>query len=115
MGKRKTKGTPDEIDVYAGQKLRDARTAIKLSQEKLADAIGLTFQQIQKYERGINRMSAGRLYKFSKILGVPVTFFFPDETEGKAELVTARILVLQHAMNDIKGLAKGIEKLAKVA
>jgi transcriptional regulator with XRE-family HTH domain len=59
-----------------GQRLRVRRSLLGLSQEKLADAIGLTFQQVQKYERGMNRISAGRLYQFSKILDVPVAFFF---------------------------------------
>jgi transcriptional regulator with XRE-family HTH domain len=73
---RKTKGQADPIDVHVGKQLRVRRSLLGLSQEKLADSIGLTFQQIQKYERGINRISAGRLYKFSKILAVPVEFFY---------------------------------------
>ncbi len=74
--KRKTKGTANSVDVHVGQRLRVRRSLLGLSQEKLADAIGLTFQQVQKYERGMNRISAGRLYQFSKILDVPVAFFF---------------------------------------
>ena len=76
MDKRKTKGTPDNIDVHVGQRLRVRRSLLGMSQEKLAEAIGLTFQQIQKYERGINRVSAGRLFQFSKILDVPVAYFY---------------------------------------
>ncbi len=74
--KRKTKGTANTVDVHVGQRLRVRRSLLGLSQEKLADAIGLTFQQVQKYERGMNRISAGRLYQFSKILDVPVAYFF---------------------------------------
>ncbi len=74
--KRKTKGTANSVDVHVGQRLRVRRSLLGLSQEKLADAIGLTFQQVQKYERGMNRISAGRLYQFSKILDVPVAYFF---------------------------------------
>lgn len=74
--KRKTKGTPDTVDVHVGQRLRVRRSLLGMSQEKLAEAIGLTFQQIQKYERGTNRVSAGRLYQFSKILGVPIAYFY---------------------------------------
>ena len=74
--KRKTKGTPDNVDVHVGQRLRIRRSLLGMSQEKLAEAIGLTFQQIQKYERGTNRVSAGRLYQFSKILGVPIAYFY---------------------------------------
>ena len=80
---RKTKGTPDPVDVHVGQRLRVRRSLLGLSQEKLADSIGLTFQQIQKYERGMNRISAGRLYQFSKILDVPVAYFY-DQFAGKS-------------------------------
>ncbi len=74
--KRKTKGTPDFVDVHVGKRLKIKRSLLGLSQEKLAEAIGLTFQQIQKYERGMNRVSAGRLYELSRILEVPVTYFY---------------------------------------
>lgn len=74
--KRKTKGTPDEVDVHVGSRLRVRRSLMGLSQDALADAVGITFQQIQKYERGANRISAGRLFQFSKILEVPVSFFY---------------------------------------
>lgn len=74
--KRKTKGTPDNVDIHVGQRLRIRRSLLGMSQEKLAEAIGITFQQIQKYERGTNRVSAGRLYQFSKILGVPIAYFY---------------------------------------
>jgi len=76
MDKKKTKGTPDSVDVHVGQRLRVRRSLLGMSQEKLADAIGLTFQQIQKYERGVNRVSAGRLFQFSKILDVPIAYFY---------------------------------------
>ncbi len=76
MEKRKTKGTPDNVDVHVGQRLRVRRSLLGMSQEKLAEAIGLTFQQVQKYERGINRISAGRLFQFSRILDVPIGYFY---------------------------------------
>lgn len=81
---RKSKGTPDPIDVHVGQRLRVRRSLLGLSQEKLAESIGLTFQQIQKYERGMNRISAGRLFQFSKILDVPVSYFY-DQLIGAAK------------------------------
>ena len=81
MEKRKTKGTPDNVDVHVGQRLRVRRSLLGMSQEKLAESIGLTFQQIQKYERGVNRISAGRLFQFSKILDVPVGYFY-DQIGG---------------------------------
>jgi len=74
--KRKTKGTPDQVDVHVGQRLRVRRSLLGMSQEKLAEAVGITFQQIQKYERGTNRISAGRLFQFSKILDIPVSYFY---------------------------------------
>lgn len=74
--KRKTKGTPDSIDVHVGQRLKIKRSLLGLSQEKLAESIGLTFQQIQKYERGLNRISAGRLYEFARILEEKVPYFY---------------------------------------
>ena len=82
--KRKTKGTPDTVDVHVGQRLRVRRSLLGLSQEKLADAIGLTFQQVQKYEKGMNRISAGRLFQLSKILEVPVAYFYENLADQTA-------------------------------
>lgn len=79
--KLKTKGKPDSVDVHVGKRLRVRRSLLGLSQEKLAEAIGLTFQQVQKYERGVNRISAGRLYQFSKILDVPIAYFY-EQVKG---------------------------------
>lgn len=76
MVERKTKGTPNDVDAHVGQRLRVRRSLLGMSQEKLAESIGLTFQQIQKYERGTNRVSASRLYDISNVLDVPVSYFF---------------------------------------
>jgi len=73
-------GKPNPVDVHVGSRVRLRRTLLGLSQEKLADAIGLTFQQVQKYERGANRIGASRLYELSRVLDVPVSFFFDDMT-----------------------------------
>ncbi|CAK0751329.1 Transcriptional regulator [Azospirillaceae bacterium] len=77
---------PNPIDVYVGARLRLRRTLMGMSQEKLGEAIGVTFQQLQKYERGANRISASRLFNLSQALNVPVSFFFEDfsslETKG---------------------------------
>ena len=83
QSKRKTKGSPDEVDVHVGQRLRVRRSLLGMSQEKLAEAVGITFQQIQKYERGTNRVSAGRLFQFSRILDIPVSYFY-DQFSGEA-------------------------------
>jgi transcriptional regulator with XRE-family HTH domain len=64
------------VDTHVGQKIRARRTLLGLSQTDLANAAGITFQQIQKYERGVNRVGAGRLQQFSETLGVPASYFF---------------------------------------
>lgn len=69
---------PNPIDIHVGTRLRLRRTLLGLSQEKLGEAVGITFQQLQKYERGANRISASRLFNLSQVLGVPVSFFFDD-------------------------------------
>ena len=74
-------GTPNPVDIHVGGRVRLRRTLLGLSQEKLGEAVGLTFQQIQKYERGANRIGASRLFEFSRILDVPVSFFFDDMPE----------------------------------
>jgi len=71
-------GRPSPIDVHVGSRIRLRRTLLGLSQERLGDALGLTFQQIQKYERGVNRVGASRLFDLSRVLDVPISFFFDD-------------------------------------
>ena len=69
---------PDSVDVHVGSRVRLRRTLLGMSQQKLGNALGLTFQQVQKYERGTNRIGSSRLYVLSRILDVPVSFFFDD-------------------------------------
>ncbi len=71
-------GRPNPIDVHVGSRVRLRRTLLGMSQEKLGEAIGLTFQQVQKYERGSNRIGASRLYDLARVLDVPVGFFFEE-------------------------------------
>ena len=71
-------GIPSPIDVHVGARLRQRRTLLGMSQTTLGDAIGLTFQQMQKYEKGTNRISASRLFALSRVLDVPVEYFFDD-------------------------------------
>ncbi len=71
-------GTPHPVDVHVGGRLRIRRTLLGLSQTSLADAIGLTFQQVQKYERGANRMGSSRLYDLARVLDVPIKYFFEE-------------------------------------
>ena len=70
------KKIPNPIDTHVGSRVRMRRLILSMSQEKLADAIGLTFQQVQKYEKGTNRMGSSRLQQIANVLKVPVTFFF---------------------------------------
>ena len=69
---------PNPIDVHVGKRLRLRRTLLGMSQERLGEMLSLTFQQIQKYERGVNRIGSSRLYELGQILDVPVSFFFDD-------------------------------------
>ena len=69
---------PNPVDVHVGGRVRLRRTLSGMSQEQLGDALGLTFQQVQKYERGVNRIGSSRLFHLSQILDVPVSFFFDD-------------------------------------
>ncbi|MDA1088804.1 MAG: helix-turn-helix domain-containing protein [Proteobacteria bacterium] len=75
-------GVPNPVDIHVGARVRLRRTLLGLSQEKLGDAVGLTFQQIQKYERGANRIGASRLFQLCHILDVPVSFFFEEMPMG---------------------------------
>ena len=82
-------GVPNPIDVHVGGRIRMRRLLLGMNQETLANALGLTFQQVQKYEGGANRVSASRLSAMADILGVPISYFFgdlrPDDAEISAE------------------------------
>ena len=78
---RTPSGKPNPIDVHVGARVRLRRTLLGMSQEKLGEALGLTFQQVQKYERGANRVGASRLFDLSRVLDVPVSFFFDDMSD----------------------------------
>ena len=82
---------PNPIDVHVGQRLRQRRVLAGLSQEKLARMVGITFQQVQKYERGANRIGASRLFDLSRVLDVPVGFFFEEMTPEFAAGFMARM------------------------
>jgi len=72
------------VDVHVGTRVRLRRQVMKMSQEKLGDKLGVTFQQVQKYERGSNRIGASRLWKISEVMDVPVNFFFDGLSESYA-------------------------------
>jgi transcriptional regulator with XRE-family HTH domain len=77
-------GIPNPIDVHVGKRIRMRRLFLGMNQETLANALGLTFQQVQKYEGGANRVSASRLSAMADILGVPIAFFFGDLQLGES-------------------------------
>ena len=78
VARNRANGAPEAVDVHIGRRVRERRTLLGISQTELAEALGLTFQQVQKYERGANRISAGRLHFISDILGVPINYFFDE-------------------------------------
>ncbi len=83
---RALSGEPNPVDVHVGARVRLRRTILGMSQAELGQAIGITFQQVQKYERGVNRIGASRLFDLSLVLGVPVGFFFEEMSEATAGL-----------------------------
>ena len=87
------KRTPNSVDVHVGSRVRMRRMAVGLTQDKLARALGLTFQQVQKYEKGSNRIGAGRLQAISRILDAPLSYFY---AEGPGAL-SARLQEAQNA------------------
>lgn len=82
-----TKKIPNPIDVHVGARVRLRRTMLGLSQEKLGESLGITFQQIQKYEKGSNRIGASRLQSLSHILKTPISFFFEDAPSSQQETI----------------------------
>ena len=95
-------GTLRPVDIHVGSRLRIRRTLLGLSQEALGEAVGLTFQQIQKYEKGANRMGASRLFHFSQFLNVPISYFFGD-MPGDVEATGGRRVVLPEGGNQLEG------------
>ena len=81
---------PNPIDVHVGRRLRMRRMLVGMSQEKLGESLDVTFQQVQKYERGANRISASRLFDISHILDVPVQYFFDDIKPARRKKKTQR-------------------------
>src|ERR1041384_6978474 len=81
---KENKKKPNPTDIHVGSRIRMRRNMLGMSQEKLGESLGITFQQIQKYEKGTNRVGASRLQNISSILNVPVSFFFEDAPGDQA-------------------------------
>ena len=82
-------GAPNPVDVHVGSRVKLRRTLLGMSQEMLGEAIGITFQQVQKYERGANRIGSSRLYDLARVLDVPITYFFdaiPSSAQAQSPL-----------------------------
>lgn len=88
---RSEDGAPNPIDVHVGRRIRLRRTLLGMSQDRLGEAIGLTFQQVQKYERGANRIGASRMFDLSRVLDVPISFFFDDMDDATAAASPAQV------------------------
>ncbi len=95
-------GKPNPIDIHVGSRVRLRRTLLGMSQEKLGGAIGLTFQQVQKYERGANRIGSSRLYDLSRVLDVPVGFFFEDIPSSAANRSLTRTSGMAEAQSEFE-------------
>jgi len=97
--RRSTSRTQD-IDRHVGARIRERRIMLGLTQQQLADLIGVTYQQAHKYERGINRVSAGRLFEVAQVLSVPVSYFFDGlEQEGERGISPRERMCLELARN----------------
>jgi transcriptional regulator with XRE-family HTH domain len=104
-----TKKTPNPIDRHVGSRVRMRRMMISMSQEKLGERLGITFQQVQKYEKGTNRIGASRLHQIASILSVPVAFFYEDMPGAEAAAAgfgeTANPVYISEFMASSEGLA----------
>jgi transcriptional regulator with XRE-family HTH domain len=100
---------PRPVDAHVGARVRLRRTMLGMSQEKLAQALGLTFQQVQKYERGTNRVGSSRLFDLTRVLEVPVAYFFDEMSAG----VQARSPGRLHGLAEQKPMAFEPDPLAK--
>lgn len=80
---------PNPIDIEVGRRIRTQRLASRISQTALGQKVGVTFQQVQKYEKGVNRVGAGRLQQIADVLGVPVDFFFDKSRDGRSPTTEA--------------------------
>lgn len=107
---------PDYVDCYVGARIRARRNQIDISQQELAEGLGVTFQQVQKYERGANRISASMLVRAAKTMKVPVSFFFENVPDGPPEtapdadpIMVAASQLYEDARRRVKGRPKWID------
>jgi transcriptional regulator with XRE-family HTH domain len=101
--------SPNPVDLHVGARVRIRRKMLGLSQEQLADAIGLTFQQVQKYERGANRISASKLYDIAGRLQVPVSYFFEGLVDPTSDGVDGVGVAVDKILTDLLHTPEGLE------
>jgi transcriptional regulator with XRE-family HTH domain len=99
---------PDPVDKYVGSRVRMRRIMLGMSQEKLGEALGLTFQQVQKYEKGTNRVSASRIQQITEILQVPVSFLFEGGPSGAAKADGGSDAVSPSYVSDFLATSEGL-------
>jgi len=100
MAKPKRGKSTATIDRHVGARIRERRIMLGLTQQQLAELIGVTYQQAHKYERGVNRVSAGRLFQIAKVLSVPMSYFYEGVGEEEPKPITSRErMVLEIARN----------------
>jgi transcriptional regulator with XRE-family HTH domain len=114
----KRNAAAQNVDRYVGARIRERRIMLGLTQQQLADLIGVTYQQAHKYERGINRVSAGRLFEIAKVLSVPIGYFYEGLSEGsEPKAPTARermMLELARNFSEIRN-EKHLEAFSQLA
>lgn len=103
---------PNDVDRFVGQRVRQARRALKLTQEQLGERLGLTFQQVQKYEKGVNRISAGRLHELAQALNRPLDFFYPEFELRDGDYQDLDAAVELHELRD--RVLKAIPKIDRI-
>lgn len=104
------KKIPNPIDRHVGARVRMRRLLVSMSQERLGESLGITFQQIQKYEKGANRIGASRLQQIAKILGVPVEFFFDGAPSGEMGAAAGfGEMPQQKLMSDFMSTSEGVQ------
>jgi len=101
---------PNPVDLHVGHRVRQRRILLGMSQERLAEALGLTFQQVQKYERGMNRVSASRLFDLARVLDCDVNYFFSDMPDEVAKRSPGQIRGLYEPIVLFDGAPDPIEK-----
>ncbi len=108
----KTKlGAPRNVDIQVGRRLRDARLLAGMTQTQLGDKVGISFQQIQKYEKGLNRIGASRLQEFAQILNIPTSYFFQDSEAGLAETAPVEIITGELHTRQIAELVRNFKRI----